>query len=280
MLRVAGVVAFFLAALVRPGPAAAVDIPPELQNSRIGYVYEQPKAAKFQALYERLKNREVLENLKAFLSPLRLPRKLVLSFRECGVANAYYSPSEGLILCYEYIDYMESLAPKDTTPEGFTRAEGIAGAFLEVTLHELGHAVFDILEVPIYGREEDAADQFAGFIMLQFSSDMARFAIKGAAWSYLSQEQDWQGNAFADEHGTERQRFYNYLCLGYGKMPEEFQDMVDKGLLPPDRAVHCAREYAQVQNAFVQTVLPFIDRKLMEIVQRVRWVRPDEMKRK
>ena len=277
MLRLLGAFAVAILAM-QPGLAAAVEIPPELQNSRIGFIYEPPRSPKYQALYERLMNRKVLEELKAFLSPLRLPRKLVLNLRECGEANAYYSRSNGLVLCYEYIDYMESLAPKDTTPEGFTRAEGIAGAFIEVTLHELGHGVFDNLDVPIFGREEDAADEFAGFLMLQFSPDLAMLTIKGAAWSYLSQEQDWKGNSFADEHGTERQRFYNYLCLGYGAMPALFQSVVDKGLLPPGRAGHCAREYQQAKNAFVQTILPFVDQEMMKIVQGVRWVRPEDMK--
>ena len=34
------------------------------------------------------------------------------------------------------------------------------------TLHETGHAAFDIFQVPLFGREEDAADLFAAYIML------------------------------------------------------------------------------------------------------------------
>ena len=250
----------------------------ELQNSRITVVYEPPTLPRFQALLERLQQRRVLEDLKAFLSPLRLPRKLVLNTRQCGETNAFYSRTDGLILCYEYIEYIETLAPKDTTPEGFTRQEGIAGAFAEVALHEIGHAVFDIFEAPVFGREEDAADQLAGFVMLQFSKDMTRLAIKGAAYSYLSQESNWAGTKFSDEHGTQRQRYYNYLCLAYGADPAVFQDFIDKGLLPRERSVHCQHEYEQVKRAFSKTVLPFIDQGLMKKVQAVQWIRPDDGK--
>jgi hypothetical protein len=38
-------------------------------------------------------------------------------------------------------------------------------------LHETGHAVFDLLEVPVLGREEDAADLFSAYIMLHFGKD-------------------------------------------------------------------------------------------------------------
>ena len=220
----------------------------ELQNSRITVVYEPPTLPRFQALLERLQKRRVLEDLKAFLSPLRLPRKLVLNTKECGQVNAFYSRSEGLILCYEYIEYIEALAPKDTTPEGFTRQEGIAGAFAEVALHEIGHAVFDIFEAPVFGREEDAADQLAGFVMLQFSTDMTRLAIKGAAYSYLSQESNWAGTKFSDEHGTQRQRYYNYLCLAYGRSGG-VPGLHRQGLLPRN-VLSIAREYEQVKRAF------------------------------
>jgi Putative metallopeptidase len=249
-----------------------------LQNSRIEVKYEPPESERFKPMMERLQQRRVLEDLKAFLAPLRLSHKLVLSTKQCDAINAYYSRSDGLILCYEYIEHIEKLAPKDTTPEGFTRQEGIAGAFAEVALHETGHAVFHIFEAPVFGREEDAADQLAGFVMLQFSRDLARLAIKGAAYSYLSQEKEWAGTAFADEHGTHRQRYYNYLCLAYGGDPTEFQDFIDKGLLPKERAPNCKREYEQIRRAFAKTVLPFVDQDKVKVVQGIKWFRPDDGK--
>lgn len=58
------------------------------------------------------------------------------------------------------------------------------GQFFYVFAHEMGHAMFDILRVPIFGNAEDAADQFATYIMLQFGKDQARRLITGAALSY------------------------------------------------------------------------------------------------
>jgi hypothetical protein len=276
IVALAGAVAFvLLGAVTGSQPAAAQHA--DLTNENIEIDYQPPQSARFDALYERLQKRQVLENLRAFLSPLKLPRTLKLTTKECGETNAYYSRYDGLILCYEYIDYIERLAPSDKTPEGFTRLEGIAGAFVEVSLHELGHAVFDMFNVPVFGREEDAADQMAGFIMLQFSKDMARLAIKGAAYSYYSQQTAWSRPKFSDEHGTELQRFYNYLCLGYGGAPETFSDFVENGMLPKSRAVNCAHEYQQVRHAFIKTVLPSIDQDLMRKVQAIRWIHEDDV---
>ncbi len=38
----------------------------------------------------------------------------------------------------------------------------LAGPLLDTILHEVAHAMFDMLRVPVLGREEEAADQVAG----------------------------------------------------------------------------------------------------------------------
>jgi hypothetical protein len=47
----------------------------------------------------------------------------------------------------------------------------------------MGHAVFDILHMPLFGREEGAADEFAAYLMLHFGKDQARRWVEGAAYS-------------------------------------------------------------------------------------------------
>jgi hypothetical protein len=85
-------------------------------------------------------------------------------------------------------------------------------------------------------------------------------------------------SVWSDEHGSASQRMYNALCLGYGGDPQTFREFVDRGWLPRKRADHCAKEFAQLKLAFVNTVLPFIDRDLMTRVQQTQWLTPDELK--
>jgi hypothetical protein len=51
------------------------------------------------------------------------------------------------------------------------------GTFVEAVLHEVAHAVFDPLRVPIWGRQNDAPDRVAAPIMMQFSDQVAFTAI-------------------------------------------------------------------------------------------------------
>jgi hypothetical protein len=170
-----------------------------------------------------------------------------------------------------------------------------AGMVAGIMIHELGHALFDNLDVPVFGREEDAADQLAAFIALQFSPDVARTVVRGFAllWLYagdpparVSQRVTPRDKptgcqadpvcAYSDEHGTGSQRMFNTLCLAYGRDPALFKDLVDSGWLPKSRAPNCAEEYQQVRHAFQRTILPFIDEEMMKKVRARKWFLPGE----
>jgi hypothetical protein len=260
--------------LSAPMPAQAQD----LSNSKIEFAYFPPKTVKYQATMDRLKKRQVLEQLSQFLSPLRLPHKLFLVTIECGNNNAspHYNPgSWAILLCYEFNEILERLAPKQGQPnQGFSHDEVVVGTYAGVVLHEAGHAVFDMLDVPVFGREEDAADAMAIFIASQFSKDVARTVTRGYAyfWSVLGNPKEWA--QYSDEHGTSSQRFYNTLCLAYGGDPQTFKEFVDKGWLPKARAANCAAEYQQIKVAFEKTILPYVDLNQMKAVQAKNWLAP------
>ena len=122
----------------------------KLRADRIQIAYVPPKNPDHEPLFRLMKERRVLEKFKEFLSPLRLPRALRLKFEGCdGESNAWYD-DDAITVCYEYIDDIFRNAPRETTPAGVTRADAILGPTLEVFLHEVGHAVFDYLNVPVW----------------------------------------------------------------------------------------------------------------------------------
>ncbi|MCC6888075.1 MAG: hypothetical protein IT536_06010 [Hyphomicrobiales bacterium] len=277
--RIAAMLAIVAAGvLAQPSAGAAQPRPQELAaNTRVVIDYIDPRRQRSHATLDRLRKRQVLEELAMFLSPLRLPRLLRVRTKTCGVVNAFYVPAEWAInLCYEYYENLEAIAPSGTSPRGYTRDEVIVGGFIDAIFHELGHALFDILNIPVFGREEDGADQMSAFVMLQFGKDVARATIKGAAYTYLESKNPRTRTEFADEHGASAQRFFNYICLAYGGEPEAFRDYIDQGILPKARASQCPREYQLVRRAFAKTVLPHVDLELMKKVQSVTWLRSSD----
>jgi len=258
-------------------PLSWAAAPKDRKPNRIEILYVQPTNPAHQGIYEVLKKRRVLERFKAYLSPLRLPRALLLKTEGCdGVANAYYEASEHAVtVCYEYIDEVLRNAPEVATASGVTSEAAIVGPTAEVFLHEIGHAVFHLLKVPIMGREEDAADQFAAYEMVHLDRDLTRQTVDGVAFMYWHEtlSRDPKLKHFADVHSVPAQRYYNLLCLAYGEDPQQFADLVEKKLLPEARAQSCVEEYRQLDYAVRKLIYPYFDQVRLKDVKRKKLLR-------
>jgi hypothetical protein len=259
-------------ALLAATATAAADLKP----NRIDIQYVPPKSSDHESLYKRVQERRRLEIIRHMLAPLRLPRRLLLKTEGCdGEVNAWYDDG-AITVCYEFLGWVLQAAPEQTTPDGIVPIDAVAGPVIQIILHEAGHAVFDLLKIPIFGREEDAADQFSAYVMLMAGKDEVRRLISGAAYQFKSGVQSESQNIatkrFADVHGTFAQRFYNILCLAYGADEELFKDIMANGYLPKDRAEGCSDEYANVAYAFKTLIGPYIDRKLA--AKHKKWLPP------
>ena len=288
----------------RPGQpeSLAVDADGE-QLGRVRIQYEPPKNPEHLQLYTRLTQNQVLETIQKILSPLRLPKPgLLIKTMGCdGVINSWYNnddpgdPGPTVHMCYELLDNIIKISTTDNVRPNVTRHDAIVGQFMFWTLHETGHAVFDIFQMPLLGREEDAADLFAAYIMLEFGQDQARRWVEGAA--YTSDEfmvdVPW-GKNYASVHGLPQQRFYNLLCLAYGADPVTFADVIEnmtdmmtqkgvlptaqQGGLPKKRAENCEYEFQTVDHAFKILIRPHVDLELRRKVLDMSWF-PEPIRR-
>jgi hypothetical protein len=227
---------------------------------------------------------KALETMQQILGPLRLPVTLTIKTLGCdGLINSWYNTDDSvptIHMCYELLQNILKTTTAEEIRPGVTQHDAIVGQFLFWTLHETGHAVFDIFQVPLFGREEDAADQFAGYLMLHFGKEQARRWIEGAAYSAEEFMKDFGPmDNFASVHGLPQQRFYNLLCLAYGADPVLFADvthemmnkMAERGFLPKRRADNCQYEFQTFDHAFKTAIGPHIDRRLAEAVMDTAW---------
>jgi hypothetical protein len=251
----------------------------QYKTGQIRIEYVLPVNSEHQPIYERLKQARALERLQELLSPIRLPRPLVLKVSGCeGESNAWYE--KGVVtVCYEFLHDILKSAPEQTLPSGVTQEDGILGPFLDVFLHESGHAVFDLLNIPVFGREEDAADMFSAYIMLQLGEDYSHRLMLGTAYQYKADVENPQVSLeikkFSNEHGLPAQRFFNVLCIAYGADQKKFADVVQKGYLPESRAGACEGEYEQTVFAFKTLIGPYIDKALAKKILKT-WMRDVE----
>src|SRR5262245_39824242 len=231
--------------------------------NRVSVSYVPPKNAMHQRIYEQLQEVDFLERLQQFLTPFRLPRSLVVKVAGCdGDANAFYE-KDVITVCYEYIEQLRKTMPTETTLAGVTPVDAVVGPLIDTCLHEFAHALFEMLEVPVLGREEDAADQVSAYIMLQLGKVEARRLIGGVAYAYETEAAAATApltmTRFADVHGTPAQRFYNVLCIAYGADKQLFGYVVERGYLPKERAEDCEAEYRQAARAYEKLISPHVD---------------------
>jgi hypothetical protein len=285
--------------LMTPDPGKPI---PLSTQSKVAIDYgPAPTDAQYRAIYESMKQQQVLERLQQFLAPLRLTRTLTVRMARCGDNVLYrpYVPGGDVTICYEFIKQVEDLAPGPgyMAPIGVVavpRSATIIGPIVEEVLHDVALAVFDNLQVPVWGRPEDAADYIAALIMLQFGTDVAQTTIYGTAYFLYTagNNVDYTEAYVVDVRPPVRQRYYNILCIAYGSDPNKFSTLrvVNRPELPmdlpTDRVGECAwrntqkkgappeGEYEKLAAAFKQLVLdPYVDPELLKKVMATDWLK-------
>jgi hypothetical protein len=253
----------------------ALRVPKGLKTHQFTVEYVPPKDPKHVKFYDMMRERKMLEKFQAFLAPIYLPNPVKLQMAGCdGKVNAHFWQNT-ILVCYEYFDWIFENTPK-STKFGLTPHDAIIGPTVDVFLHEAGHAVLQLLDLPLLAREEDAADYIATFLMLEFSEADARRLILGAAiitGTDAKKEQEENPNLaeLADVHSLPAVRYFNRWCMAYGKDPVLYGDAISLGHLTPQRAKHCKYEYSYIGDAYKRLIRPYIDQDLAKEVRASKW---------
>lgn len=223
---------------------------PPLENP-VPISYEE--TTKYKALKEKYQKIELLESIFSSLwGFLRLPPELIAEYTECNEENAFYDPeTQKITLCYEIIEWAENISKGTENPD-----EVAMNILMFFTLHEMGHALVDLYDLPVTGREEDVADQLATFFLLG-SNDVGILDTADSFYSDLS----WlEANElpFADTHSLDHQRYYNILCWVYGSDTATYDYLVKEEFIPEDRAEQCEWEYTSMNNSFLTLLEKYI----------------------
>ena len=190
----------------------------DLSNPNIVFDYYEPRSADFVPLYVKLQGQGVLEELSHFLAPVHWPKKVRLLMKECPHSGTpkpevFFSSLEySITVCYQWLSFLGTFTPPATFA---TRQEVIVGGLVGTVLNAAGHAAFDMLNVPRLGADEDAADQIATYVALQFGPNVARTVTKGTYYVWDTYEYYARANnvAFniAGSSSVFPQRKYNIL---------------------------------------------------------------------
>ncbi|WP_189853060.1 DUF4344 domain-containing metallopeptidase [Streptomyces omiyaensis] len=234
-------------------------------DGRLVVAYAAAGTAEERAARTFLRDRRVLEDAAAYAGArIALPRDVPLRAARCAAPNPFWDEDTGRITyCYGFVpDARRVFTGIDTDGGAAGRAavdEDVVGLSNGVLFHELGHALVDLYDLPVTGREEDAVDQLAVLLLASGDERHADYAIStinawGALWQ-ASEGGDPGIAAYSDVHSLDGQRFFDWACWLYGSDPGRFADAVDAegnpdGVLPRDRAALCPAEYERIDSSW------------------------------
>jgi hypothetical protein len=229
--------------------------------------YSEVRDPQFAEINERFKQQHFLESIADELNAtIAIPENVAITFRECGVPNAFWDPqSRSINMCYELMAQMaQDFREVARTPEELNRM--VSGAMTFAFIHELGHCLIDVLSLPSTGREEDAVDQLSTFVLVALNGEEGeQMAIRGALYWAIQYDRIAKSGktagelnmVWADEHSMSAQRFYNIVCWVYGHNPEKYTRMINNPL-PEQRAVRCPTEYTKLATSWLKLLKPYL----------------------
>lgn len=217
-------------------------------------IYTQPRTAAEAELAAPLQAAQALEKFSAIVNrTLRVDRDIPVVATSCGTPNAFYSPEKkAVFLCYELlVDNARKLGAKTKGLSSRQMADVWMAELAFILLHEIGHSVIDEFQLPVLGGEEDAADQFATFMLL--TSNGSHVLKQATMWFYTGKPGLLttlfnSSRLYGDEHSLMQQRFANVICWGFGRDPNEFAQLAVAAKVPESRLMRCQNEYAKLDR--------------------------------
>jgi Putative metallopeptidase len=198
---------------------------------------------------------------KVITAKINLPRDITLVIRDCGQVNAFYnSDDHSIVMCNELTkSNYQTLrrAGMDNDKAWQTAINSTIFSFY----HESGHMLIHELNLPIVGKEEDIADQFSAYFLLNNDPtegrSMSGEIVLAAARLFALSISDPSPELLMDEHSLNQQRFYNLVCTLYGSAPGTYEELVKKLDYSSSRLSSCRSESEQIANSWKRLLAPY-----------------------
>ncbi|MDA0149015.1 DUF4344 domain-containing metallopeptidase [Vibrio sp. LaRot3] len=168
------------------------------------------------------------------LSNQHFPFEKALTIQYGGEDGPLYDP-ETHVVHMPYNFYQQALnyfkANDYEKKFGKSAEAGAIDTILHTLLHEAGHAYIEDQNIPILGKEEDAVDNFAVVMMIEYVEDGDDAAISAAdMFAFESDDRPdyYDFGEYIDEHSFDLQRYFSTLCLVYGSDPDKHAGLLDE----------------------------------------------------
>lgn len=177
---------------------------------------------------------------------------------------AYDPETNEILIPYNFITEIKNRFVKAKYKEtGVTAKEATKDALMHTLFHEFAHAIIAMHELPVLGKEEDAADSLAAFLLIDYFENGQEIAISAADLFDLESDdiKTFEEADFWDEHSLDAQRYYSTLCHVYGSDPDTYAHMLEEDTFSEDRADLCIEEYENLSRSWLTILKPVMKKQ-------------------
>ena len=193
------------------------------------------------------------EVAKGLASDFKLPWNTKVVVRTASDTGPAYTPDDHTInLDYAFVNFVvNQVKANDPKISDYDLGKTVAAINSFIFVHEFAHLLIDAFDLPITGREEDAADQLATVFMTEFVKGGEEYAFDAADFfQSLAQNPSQLKQAdFFDEHSLDAQRAYAIACWVAGADENYYKAIEEAGILDAERLQRCPEEYRQKVHA-------------------------------
>jgi hypothetical protein len=206
---------------------------------------------------KRLKTSATLQTAVEFLNKtLITPTDVQLTF---GHYQKIWYENHKIEIPYQFIANIRGGYENTRIPHRLSTVDEFTGNTLfHVIFHEMAHALIEQYDLPIVGKEEDAADGLADVLLIRFFEQGDDIVISAADLFYmnsvhqgrLKKEDHWA------EHGTQLQRYYTRACHAYGSNPSKHISLKRRVEFSDERAERCIMQYRELERSWLRLLSP------------------------
>ncbi len=209
----------------------------------------------------------LMDVIQSMNNRIALPQNLPVTRKDCQAKDAYYNfVNKDITLCNELLDDIRQYGISSgiaTQDSSHTYAAAVFGYL--IFSHELGHALINLYELPVLGKQEDAADAFSVVLLMEEAGktqaqreEIAKFQIEAAMYMYYLT----QGTKFTDVHSMNNVRLANLTCWAAGAQPSILQK--DQTILNfasnlfNNQIRNCVGEYQQQKESVYKLLAAYL----------------------
>jgi hypothetical protein len=238
---------------------------PAPPRGEVKVVYQPPVGGENRLGRELLEASETKAVADGLANTFELPNPLVVKGVNGVGGGPFYNPEDNSItLPYGFAALIFKVESQSNEGESeYELGERIGAINSFIFAHEFGHALIANYELPVLGKEEDAADAISTVLLLSVPNG-ARYAASAASfWADFSGRQEPPAVVeFADQHSLDLQRAFDILCWTAGSSQLSYEEVGELEALPPSRLETCPGEYEQLATSFKAEVDPHLQHRI------------------